>query len=123
MNLNQEQKLTAQSYSGVSPQKIILIIVLAVVFFGIAVWKVIPAPPTGFGWDDAWYQLMSEWLTPDSSYRMFAWAMLQVTSYPPLFPLFISWSGASLTDPQNAFIMNAMFFGIRIWCSDAVVCP
>jgi hypothetical protein len=70
---------------------------------------IIPAPPIGFYWDDNWYIFMAEWLTPDSSFRGFSWAMLRVSSYPPLFPMFISLSGAGLADQQNAFIMNALF--------------
>ena len=73
---------------------------------------VTPAPPVGFYWDDNWYLLMAEWLTPDSSYRELSWAMMRVTSYPPLFPLLISWSGANLLDQQNAFIMNALFLAL-----------
>lgn len=101
--------MTPQPSSEVSLQKISLITFLTAVFFGISLWMVIPAPPTGFSWDDAWYQLLAEWLSADSDYRLFAWAMLRVTSYPPIFPLLMSWSGASLTEPQNAFIMNAVF--------------
>ena len=101
-----------QPADNIPIRKIILIACLATVFFGVAVWMVVPAPLTGFSWDDAWYQLIAEWLTPDSSYRMLSWAMLQVTSYPPLFPLFISWSGAGLADPQNAFVMNALFLAL-----------
>lgn len=73
---------------------------------------VIPAPPIGFSWDDAWYLLMAEWLTPGSNYRVIAWTMLWVTSYPPLFPMFIALSGSGLADQQNAFIMNALFLSL-----------
>ena len=85
---------------------------LTIAFFGVAAWMVIPGPSVGFYWDDTWYLLMAEWLNPDSSYRDLSWVMMQVTSYPPLFPLFISWSGASLADQQPAFIMNAMFLAL-----------
>lgn len=77
---------------------------------------VIPSPPSGFSWDDAWYLLMAEWFTPDSSHRVLSWNMMWITSYPPLFPLFIAWSGAGMADQQAAFIMNALFmaFGAGI---------
>ena len=101
--------LKAQSVGNTSFPKFIFIAILTFVFFGIALWMVIPAPPVGFYWDDTWYLLMAEWLTPESSYRELSWAMMWVTSYPPLFPLSIAWSGASLVDQQSAFIMNALF--------------
>lgn len=104
--------MKAQSLASIPVAKIIIIGVLTSLFLGIALWMVIPAPPIGFYWDDNWYVLMAEWLTPDSNYRKFAWNMLWVTSYPPLFPLFISWSGANLADQQNAFIMNAFFLTV-----------
>ena len=104
--------MKAQSTDGIPFLKIILIAILASLIFGIAVWMITPAPSTGFYWDDTWYLLMAEWLTSGSSYRGLAWTMMQVTSYPPLFPLFISWSGANLLDQQNAFIMNALFLAL-----------
>ena len=104
-----QQQLKTQSTDSIAITKIILIAILASVIFGIAVWMITPAPQTGFYWDDTWYLLMAEWLTPDSSYRELSWVMMRVTSYPPLFPLFIAWSGANLLDQQNAFVMNALF--------------
>ncbi len=106
------QQLNTQPTGGIPVPKIILIAIFTVVFFGIAVWMITPAPLTGFYWDDTWYLLMAEWFTPDSSYRELSWAMMRVTSYPPLFPLFIAWSGANLLDQQNAFIMNALFLAL-----------
>ncbi len=104
--------MKAQSVGHITSLKYFLIAALTSVFFGIAVWMVIPAPPIGFYWDDNWYLLMAEWLTPDSSYRGFSWAMLRVTSYPPLFPLSIALSGSDLAGQQNAFIMNALFLAL-----------
>ena len=108
--------MKAQSAGRLTIPKFFSIAILTAVFSGIAVWMVIPSPPSGFYWDDTWYLLMAEWLTPDSSYRGFSWTMLGLQSYPPLFPLFIAWSGANLVDQQNAFIMNALFlaFGTGI---------
>jgi len=107
--MTQPHKLEAQSSSGLPLQKIIFIAILTFLFFGVAAWMVIPAPPSGFSWDDAWYLLMAEWFSPGSSHRVLAWTMLWITSYPPLFPLFITWSGADLANTQAAFIMNAFF--------------
>ena len=107
-----DPKSENQAAVSVPISKVLMIVALSAVFFGIAVWMVVPAPPSGFSWDDAWYLLMAEWLTPESNFRVLAWTMLWVTSYPPLFPLLIAWSGAGLADQQSAFILNALFLAL-----------
>ena len=98
-----------QSESSLSIAEIISIVLLTALFLGITIWMVIPAPAVGFYWDDNWYLLMAEWLTPDSQYRGLSIAMMGVTSYPPLFSFLISLSGSGLLDQQSAFVMNAFF--------------
>lgn len=75
---------------------------------------VLPAPPVGFYWDDAWYLLMAEWLSGRPEYRELAWTMLQLRQYPPLFSYALSMSGATLEEQQIAFIMNSLFLGAGI---------
>ena len=90
----------------------LMILISTAVFCGLAVWMVIPAPPTGFYWDDTWYLLMAESLSGRSDHQELAWTMLQLRQYPPLFPFTLSLSGEILVTQQNAFIMNALFLAL-----------
>jgi len=101
--------LTAPATGLQERRNILLIFVLTVVFCGFAVWMVVPAPPVGFYWDDSWYLVMAEWFSGRTEHRELAWNMLHLRQYPPLFPLTLSVTGNIFANPQNAFIMNALF--------------
>jgi hypothetical protein len=90
-------------------RNILLIFLLTVVFCGFAVWMVVPAPPVGFYWDDTWYLVMAEWFSGRTEHRELVWNMLHLRQYPPLFPLALSVTGNIFANPQNAFIVNALF--------------
>jgi len=93
------------------PGNSLLILALTFIFCGLAIWMVIPAPPVGFYWDDTWYLLMAEWISGRPEHQELAWTMLKMRQYPPLFPLALELSGATLEDQKFAFIMNALFLG------------
>ena len=89
-----------------NPGNCLLILTLTLLFCGLAIWMVIPAPPVGFYWDDTWYLLMAEWLSGRADHQELAWAMLQMRQYPPLFSLVLSLSGATLEEQQISFIID-----------------
>jgi hypothetical protein len=88
------------------------ILVFTVVFCGIAVWMVIPAPPAGFYWDDTWYLMMAESLSGRMEHQQLAWSVLQLRQYPPLFPFALSLTGEVFVNQEKAFIMNALFLAL-----------
>ena len=100
--------------------EIVVIASLAVACFGLLLWLVVPAPPVGFYWDDAWYLMMAEWLSGRSEHRDLAWAMLHVRQYPPGYPTVLAAVGAGLQRPDAGFVVNAVSgalaaFALMLW--------
>ena len=72
----------------------------------------LPSPPLGLYWDDAWYALMAEWYSNRGDHDHLLQLMLQSRQYPPLYPFVLSFAGDVLVNADSAAMLNAVFLGM-----------
>ncbi len=91
---------------------VVVVIVAFTAFSLLCAWLMLPSPPLGLYWDDAWYALMAEWYSNRGEQDDFLQLMLQSRQYPPLYPFILSFAGDVLVNADSAAMLNAVFLGM-----------